>query len=251
MTRGALQRLGQGERLIEDRGGPTIRLQSAWQEVVEYLEDLSDSKQDADADLAAYAALTGTGLVARTGAGTAATRTLTGPAAGLTVTNGNGVAGNPTLALANDLAALEAIATTGLAKRTGTDTWATIVHDEGTFTPTFTFGGGSTGMTFSERTGVYRRVGGLWLVEIRIVLTAKGSSTGDAVIGMLPAIAVGRSTGISVAGNYVGADVPTGVTLPGTATILLRNVSGGNATTMTHANFADNTAINLTIAYSA
>lgn len=51
-------------------------------------------------------------------------RTLTGPAAGITVTNGNGVSGNPTLALANDLSAIEGLASTGLAARTGTDTWA-------------------------------------------------------------------------------------------------------------------------------
>ena len=42
----------------------------------------------------------------RTAAATYAARTLTGPAAGITVTNGDGVAGNPTLALANDLLAI-------------------------------------------------------------------------------------------------------------------------------------------------
>lgn len=63
------------------------------------------------------------GLLARTALDTLAARTLTGPAAGLTVTNGNGVSGNPTLALANDLAAIEALAGTGIARRTGTDTW--------------------------------------------------------------------------------------------------------------------------------
>lgn len=52
-------------------------------------------------------------------------RTLTGPAAGITVTNGSGVSGNPTLALANDLAGVEGLAGTGLAVRTATDTWTT------------------------------------------------------------------------------------------------------------------------------
>lgn len=85
---------------------------------------LGTSFQPLDADLSAYAALATTGLVARTGAGTVATRTLTGPAAGITVTNGDGVAGNPTLALANDLAALEGLGSTGLAARTAADTWA-------------------------------------------------------------------------------------------------------------------------------
>jgi hypothetical protein len=77
-----------------------------------------------DTDLDGLAAMSGTGLVARTGGGTYAQRTLTGPAAGITVTNGSGVAGNPTLALANDLAAVEGLAANGIAVRTATDTWA-------------------------------------------------------------------------------------------------------------------------------
>lgn len=77
-----------------------------------------------DSDLTAIANLATTGLIARTGTGTMATRTITQPAAGITVTNGDGVSGNPTLALANDLSALEGLASTGIAVRTGTDTWA-------------------------------------------------------------------------------------------------------------------------------
>lgn len=67
--------------------------------------------------------LSNNGIIARTGAGTVAGRTITGPASGITVTNGDGVAGNPTIALANDLAALEALSTTGTVRRTGTDTF--------------------------------------------------------------------------------------------------------------------------------
>ena len=77
-----------------------------------------------DADLDCLAALSTSGIAARTGAGTCATRTVTAPAAGITVSNGNGVAGNPTLALANDLAALEGLSGTGFAVRSGTDSWA-------------------------------------------------------------------------------------------------------------------------------
>lgn len=77
-----------------------------------------------DADLDCLAALSTSGIAARTGAGTCATRTVTAPAAGITVSNGDGVAGNPTLALANDLAALEGLSGTGFAVRTGTDAWA-------------------------------------------------------------------------------------------------------------------------------
>lgn len=83
-------------------------------------------------DLAAYEGLSATGLVARTGDGTAAARTLTGPAAGITVSNGDGVSGNPTLALANDLAALEGISGTNVIPyRSGVDTWGTVTVNGG------------------------------------------------------------------------------------------------------------------------
>ena len=60
--------------------------------------------QGLDSDLTALAGLSTTGLVARTGAGTAVTRAITGTANQVTVTNGDGVAGNPTLALPQDIA---------------------------------------------------------------------------------------------------------------------------------------------------
>lgn len=76
-----------------------------------------------DSNLSGISSLSSTGLVARTGSGTFETRTLTAPAAGISVSNGDGVSGNPTLALANDLAAVEGLSSTGLACRTGSDTW--------------------------------------------------------------------------------------------------------------------------------
>lgn len=80
--------------------------------------------QGSDADLTAISALSGTGLLSRTGAATYAERTIQQPAAGITVTNGDGVSGDPTLALADDLAAVEGLATSGVVTRTGASTWA-------------------------------------------------------------------------------------------------------------------------------
>jgi hypothetical protein len=54
-------------------------------------------------DLNAYEALSSTGLVARTGDGAVSTRTITGTANEVTLANGDGVSGNPTVSLPNAL----------------------------------------------------------------------------------------------------------------------------------------------------
>lgn len=89
--------------------------------------DIGVTVQGLDSDLTAVAGLSSNGLIARTGTGTAAVRTLTAPAAGITVSNGDGVSGNPTLALANDLAALEALSGTNtIYYRSASDTWTAV-----------------------------------------------------------------------------------------------------------------------------
>jgi hypothetical protein len=100
-----------------------------------------------DADLDAVAALSSTGLAVRTAAGAWATRVLTAPAAGLTITSPGGVSGSPTFALADDLAALEGLSGTGYAKRTGTSTWSvssTVPWSDIASTPTTLSGYGIT-----------------------------------------------------------------------------------------------------------
>jgi hypothetical protein len=54
-----------------------------------------------DSDLSAIAGLSSTGLISRTGSGSAATRTITA-GTGIGVTNGDGASGNPTIALSTN-----------------------------------------------------------------------------------------------------------------------------------------------------
>ena len=54
------------------------------------------------------------------------------------------------------------------------------------WTPSVTFGGGSTGLTTAFKIGSYYTVGAMVVVAFDILLTAKGSSTGALQIGNLP-----------------------------------------------------------------
>jgi len=86
------------------------------------------------------------------GSGTVTSITLTQPAAGITITN-SGVAitttGTRTLALANDLASLEGLGGTGIARRIGTDSWTvgTLVGLTTEVTGTLPVANGGTGQT--------------------------------------------------------------------------------------------------------
>ncbi len=93
-----------------------------------------------------------TGIAVGNGTSALVGRSLTQPAAGITISNANGTSGNPTFALANDLAAVEGLATTGIAVRTGVDTWATrsIIAGSGV---TITNGTGAAGNIQIDSTG--------------------------------------------------------------------------------------------------
>jgi hypothetical protein len=135
---------------------------------------------------------------------------LTQPSAGLTITGG---AGTITFALANDLAAVEGLASNGLAARTATSTWTTrtitgttdqitvtngdgiagnptlsfpsTFFAQGTFTPTVEGTSTAGTGTYSVQVGRYQRIGRQVWVFIRVVWTAH-DGTGNMRIPSLP-----------------------------------------------------------------
>ncbi len=85
------------------------------------IPDLSGTYQPLDADLTAIAALAGTGIAVRTGGSTWSLRTITGTAARISVTNGDGVSGNPAIDIASTYVGQNTITTLGTIT---TGTWA-------------------------------------------------------------------------------------------------------------------------------
>ena len=59
-------------------------------------------------------------------------------------------------------------------------------YEEGTWTPAYSFGGGTTGVTYATQAGSYIKIGRLVTVWCYIVLSNKGSSTGAAQITGMP-----------------------------------------------------------------
>lgn len=81
--------------------------------------------QAASAMLSGLAAMDSTtGYVVQVGATTFVKRLITSTGAGIAVASGSGVGGNTTISIADDLAAIEALASNGIAVRTGTNAWA-------------------------------------------------------------------------------------------------------------------------------
>ncbi len=135
-------------------------------------------------DLLALETLSSTGIAVRSATDTWVQRSVATANAGLIVTNGNGVGGNPTLALANDIASIESITSIGgVAKRTANDTWALantvgsivtrIFFTSGTYTPT-------AGMIFCKVEGVGGGGGGGACVEQARPYQGSGGAGGGA-----------------------------------------------------------------------
>lgn len=129
-------------------------------------------------------------------------------------------------------------------------------YEEGTFTPGLAFGGASVDMTYnsSYRNGSYTKIGRLVTVTGVIVLTAKGSSVGDATITGLPfAVASGSSYyGVpSLMFNRVTfANQSEGRFSPGATTIDLYEITeAGVVSALTNADFADNSEVYFTATY--
>lgn len=126
-------------------------------------------------------------------------------------------------------------------------------YEEGTFTPTISFGGAAVGVTYGTQSGSYTKIGNRVFGEIRLVLTAKGSSTGSASVEGLPfTVSSARGgAGIGSSFNFTGLTGALNISVgPSSTACLVRQSSAtGNGAT-TDANFTATTDFAFSFHYS-
>lgn len=124
------------------------------------------------------------------------------------------------------------------------------------WTPSVTFGGASTGLTYGTRAGFYEVIGSRIFIEAAIILTAKGSSTGVALVTGLP-FAANATAGYNHSFS-VWADALASISghlqtliIPSSTSIRLEHLGTGTSAQLTEANFTNTSAIILSGVYQA
>jgi hypothetical protein len=69
-------------------------------------------------------------------------------------------------------------------------------YEEGNWTPVLSFGGASTGITYTTQTGRYTKVGRAVTLEMEINLSSRGSATGAALISGFPFQSIQQVQGV-------------------------------------------------------
>ena len=195
--------------------------------VKDALDALASAKQAADADLTAVAALSGTGVAVRSAANTWALRSIAGTSNRISITNGDGVSGNPTADIAATYVGQTSITTLGTVT-TGTWSGTTVAVDKGgTGQTSYTNGqlliGNTTGNTLVKATMTAPAAGisianGAGSITFALAddLAALEAMSGTGMVARTAAntyaqrsIAVTSSTGIGVSNGDGASGNPT------------------------------------------
>jgi len=128
-------------------------------------------------------------------------------------------------------------------------------YEEGTWTMGISFGGASVGVTYVLNTGRYTKIGRQITASGYLVLSSKGSSTGDASITGLPFTSANDFRAITAAAlrldsvsfaNAFQAYVDGGVTIVSLGEV----TEAGVASNLTNADFQNGSAIMVSVTYT-
>ena len=129
-------------------------------------------------------------------------------------------------------------------------------YEEGTWTPSVTFGGGNTGVSSGASSGSYTKVGRMVYASALLLLSNKGSSTGNAKITGLP-FSMGAGNSMNGAVSFAVIErisfngVLTGTVATSNTTISLLETASGNNTAqnITNSDFNNSTALRFNVTY--
>jgi len=123
-------------------------------------------------------------------------------------------------------------------------------YTTGSWTPVLSFGGGSTGITYTTQIGAYYRIGSIVYYLYAVQLSSKGTSTGNALISGLPftvtgsfnmSTAIGGWGSLTLTANYTVAQFrPIGGT---TTADLVQSGTNVSFATITDTNYQNTTLI--------
>lgn len=130
-------------------------------------------------------------------------------------------------------------------------------YEEGTFTPGVSFGGATTGITYTTQSGGYVKIGTYVFVHGYIVLSSKGSATGTARLTGLPFTSASGSGNFAVmnAGYFANmdslADTLNGLIDLNSTTVALLTGGAAGAANLSDANFTNTSEFAFSLAYRA
>jgi len=128
-------------------------------------------------------------------------------------------------------------------------------YQEGTFTPALSFGGGTTGITYTSRTGDYTRIGNVVYVRVNFLLSSKGSDAGQVWITAMPYAASSTGTDFALSVRFtsvtsgVGDTMITARVIASGTTIFLEKYAAGARVVLTEADLTNTTAVTVTGMY--
>ena len=131
-------------------------------------------------------------------------------------------------------------------------------YEEGTWTPTLSFNGSSTGITYGTQTAQYIKIGSTVFVNMYLYLSNKGTATGQAEINGFPFTAkagidffipLGVRGFINSGGNQVSLYSRGGNTT--VFSMYQCNLTGSSNQTLTNSAFANSTELNFNFWYQA
>ena len=127
-------------------------------------------------------------------------------------------------------------------------------YEEKEWTPIIAFGGASEGVTYSVQSGLCTKIGRQVTITGRIILTAKGTSVGDAKISALPFTnkdSYGAYSAVSLSfSNITFANIFQGIIMKNTSDIWLSEcLEDGTSSQLNNTNFANDSHITFSATY--